>query len=345
MLGASSEVALAAEGSGVVGITVVAGSSGGAIVGFTETGSGGGGITTLLGSPSTPKTTGSSAGICRSVVSEEIGGFTMAGSTMTGSVYRDIAPAKLQDQRYNQTMSVTSLFAVCTAHSSHVEQVIAALQLLPEFASRDFANDPDFQLWNDDRDTENWESLKMENLREAQGKVLYVPLQSAKAVALFVRVDESKVEVQHALLKLVEEPPEHLQIVITASNKNRILPTLLSRMSALNDLKNWQSNNGSANLDREKIGLIYQYIKDDIKSDQITSILRFAETCKEKAQAQTALEELLRSTHEEYPHQTQEKMGKWLRIERELLQSLQFLSENPQINSRLLIEDTLLRII
>lgn len=70
----------------------------------------------------------------------------------------------------------------------------------------------------------------------------------AQKVAIVFLADQLKAETANALLKLLEEPPAYLRVVLLAESK-RLLPTVLSRVRLLNlhqpkdgdtDLQQWQ---------------------------------------------------------------------------------------------------------
>jgi DNA polymerase III subunit delta' len=59
-------------------------------------------------------------------------------------------------------------------------------------------------------------------------KEAYIAESSLKYIILASQ--SYRVEVQNALLKLIEEPPKHIRFIIIAPSKSILLPTILSRM-------------------------------------------------------------------------------------------------------------------
>lgn len=50
-----------------------------------------------------------------------------------------------------------------------------------------------------------------------------------KRVYVLFNFHKSSLEAQNALLKIIEEPPENTQFILTVANQNRLLPTIISR--------------------------------------------------------------------------------------------------------------------
>ena len=76
-------------------------------------------------------------------------------------------------------------------------------------------------------------SIGIEDIRNFQKKLVLKPLRSkAKAVILDGSKDVT-IEAQNALLKTLEEPPSNTIIYIIISNKDLVLPTILSRCQVI----------------------------------------------------------------------------------------------------------------
>ena len=72
-------------------------------------------------------------------------------------------------------------------------------------------------------------SIKIEHVREVQQNVSLRPLVSKVKTVIFFEMERASMETQHALLKLLEEPPSFVLIIMTAAKKESLLPTILSR--------------------------------------------------------------------------------------------------------------------
>lgn len=58
-------------------------------------------------------------------------------------------------------------------------------------------------------------------------------------VAIIFELDRATMELQNRFLKIIEEPPTHTFLLFTATNKNKIIPTIMSRVlvNELNSIK------------------------------------------------------------------------------------------------------------
>lgn len=70
------------------------------------------------------------------------------------------------------------------------------------------------------------------------------PFDSAQTSVLILEAQNLTIEAQNALLKLLEEPPELAQIILTAPSKDLLLPTVASRLAeiSLDKVRTWVSD-------------------------------------------------------------------------------------------------------
>ncbi len=73
-----------------------------------------------------------------------------------------------------------------------------------------------------------------DNLRAVVSDASVAPNEGRRKIYFLPRVDKALPAAQNVLLKIVEEPPEHVCFIMTAESKDRILPTVLSRAIVLN---------------------------------------------------------------------------------------------------------------
>lgn len=92
----------------------------------------------------------------------------------------------------------------------------------------DTNNNPDFMQINPDGS-----SIKIEQIREMQRKVIEAPIISKKKIYIIDDADTMTKEAQNCLLKTLEEPPEYACIILIASNENNILTTIKSRCTII----------------------------------------------------------------------------------------------------------------
>ena len=88
----------------------------------------------------------------------------------------------------------------------------------------DTNNNPDFFYIEPDGN-----SIKIEQIRDLQKKVLEKPIISNKKIFIIDNSDKMTVEAQNCLLKTLEEPPKYITIILITSNENKLLTTIKSR--------------------------------------------------------------------------------------------------------------------
>lgn len=77
--------------------------------------------------------------------------------------------------------------------------------------------------------TPDGKTLKIEQIRNLQARIVEKPITSRKKVYVIDDADLMSEESQNCLLKTLEEPPEYAVIILIVSNESRILPTIKSR--------------------------------------------------------------------------------------------------------------------
>ncbi|HUI89719.1 MAG TPA: DNA polymerase III subunit delta' [Anaerolineales bacterium] len=75
--------------------------------------------------------------------------------------------------------------------------------------------------------------LKVEQVREARRMLMLKPYQSKYRVTVLLRFQEANDHAANALLKILEEAPSYVILVLTADYPEQLLPTVLSRCEVL----------------------------------------------------------------------------------------------------------------
>lgn len=75
--------------------------------------------------------------------------------------------------------------------------------------------------------------LKVDQVREVRQLLSLKPYQGERRVALFLRFEEANASAANALLKTLEEAPQHAILLLTASDPDLLLPTIVSRCEVL----------------------------------------------------------------------------------------------------------------
>ena len=76
-------------------------------------------------------------------------------------------------------------------------------------------------------------ALGIEEIRTLQKTVFLKPFKSKQKLIVIENVDTATIQTQNALLKLLEEPPQHTIMLLTAKTEQTILPTVLSRCTII----------------------------------------------------------------------------------------------------------------
>jgi DNA polymerase-3 subunit delta' len=85
---------------------------------------------------------------------------------------------------------------------------------------------PDFYIVQAE---EHGRSLKVDQIRELQRTLSLAPYEASFKIALLLRFEEANPNAANALLKTLEEPPSHVIMILTASDAEALLPTIISR--------------------------------------------------------------------------------------------------------------------
>jgi len=112
---------------------------------------------------------------------------------------------------------------------------IAAREKLPADKRNDdplvFASHPDFLTFPPDGPLRQ---IGIPQMRLFKERAQFKPLKGARRVFLIDQADRAGEHAANSLLKTLEEPPDHMVIILTASNVYDLLPTIRSRSVVLN---------------------------------------------------------------------------------------------------------------
>jgi DNA polymerase-3 subunit delta' len=89
-----------------------------------------------------------------------------------------------------------------------------------------FASHPDFVTFPPDGPLRQ---ISIQQMRLLKDRARFKPLRGDRRVFLIDRIDQANEQAANSLLKTLEEPPEHLVLVLTAENPYDLLPTIRSR--------------------------------------------------------------------------------------------------------------------
>ena len=89
-------------------------------------------------------------------------------------------------------------------------------------------NDSDFKIIYPENDI-----IKVEQIRELINDIYLKPVISKKKVIIINDANKMNDNAQNALLKVLEEPPSYAIIILIVNNKEKILKTILSRVTEI----------------------------------------------------------------------------------------------------------------
>lgn len=91
---------------------------------------------------------------------------------------------------------------------------------------------PDFWIIEPDREQAN-PQIKIEQIRELEQRIIYRPLVASRKVCLIDEADRMTLGAANALLKTLEEPPDHSLLLLVTSRPLALPATVRSRCQAL----------------------------------------------------------------------------------------------------------------
>lgn len=81
-------------------------------------------------------------------------------------------------------------------------------------------------------DQEGVTNISIEKIRELKNETKYPPYESKQKVYIITEADKMNRESANSFLKLLEEPPDYLTLILITSSKNALLDTIRSRCRA-----------------------------------------------------------------------------------------------------------------
>ncbi len=219
-----------------------------------------------------------------------------------------------------------SLLLHCSDETTHVTQVTALLAKKYQLSEHDLLKNPDLHWMNPDTDPEEFGAMSIEQVRDMGGEVVMRPYQGVgeakQAIFVICKIELASNPAQNALLKSLEEPPTHVQFVLTSSQPQRVLPTILSRCQLIEI--------GGKIAQKETSHLL------KFKDASYTDLMEIASKFKDKNEASDFLKELLLELHQTNMQTPSQQKVKLLQ---QTTLSMDYLNKN--VNTRLVIEHLL----
>lgn len=83
---------------------------------------------------------------------------------------------------------------------------------------------------------QNINTIGIEEIKNMQKKIFFKPIKSPTKAVILEDAQLLTTQAQNALLKILEEPPNHTIIILSSNSKEPLLPTIISRCQII-DLK------------------------------------------------------------------------------------------------------------
>ncbi len=117
-------------------------------------------------------------------------------------------------------------------------------------------------------------SIGIEEVRNIQKIFSVKPYGEKNRLVILYQMEKATVEAQNALLKILEEPPNDTYLLLTAGNKENLLPTILSRCQVIKQLN---AAGDLSNFDKTE-----KFLKNIFTATSGKRIILAAETVKTK---------------------------------------------------------------
>jgi len=180
-------------------------------------------------------------------------------------------------------------------------------------------------------------TIGIEEVRNLQKNVMFTPIKSSSKAAIIKNAHKVSVEAQNALLKLLEEPPLHTYIILTAETGNNFLPTILSRCTIINITQEQTFSEDEKAKWIKQLHAIFQFT--------IAEKLILAETVgKDKETALSWLEQLTLAAHEKMLTVNSEKDKQTYCLFITKLQRMYSIIKSTNVNPRFAMENLFLDI-
>ncbi len=189
------------------------------------------------------------------------------------------------------------------------------------------------------------QSLGIEDVKNMQKKLFLKPIESPAKAVVLKEAELLTIEAQNALLKVLEEPPDHTIIILTVDTLDALLPTIQSRCRII-QLPEEIVSIGDTEADE------YKKLAENLTHQSIGESLRIAESLsKNKDGAILWLEKMIVVTRKELLNLAQKKtdptnvdlsqQDKYLRILKSF-QKFRILLKTTNVNLRLALENLFL---
>ncbi len=190
----------------------------------------------------------------------------------------------------------------------------------------------DLTIVNGDRESESISPLQIEQVRDLHLEVLQAPLQHSLRIFVLMDIQTASHPALNAVLKLLEEPPTHVQFVLTTSQLDMVLPTVQSRCQIIHDFSE-DIRQKAFSLPASLADIVENFPNRHLEPAKVFQI---SEEYREKPKAIELITHLIQQIQ---LHQTTHPTPFWTAFLQSALHSLQLLEQN--VHTRLVVEELL----
>jgi len=133
---------------------------------------------------------------------------------------------KIKDFLKNAIASNKAAHAYLFCGPSGIGKFLFAKEFAKELVGRDVENHPDVLFIAPDKPGAE---IKIAEIRRLQSKVYLKPYEAQCRVVIINDAQNLNEESSNALLKVLEEPPQHSILILISTSADRVLPTIASR--------------------------------------------------------------------------------------------------------------------
>lgn len=152
----------------------------------------------------------------------------------------------------------------------------APILIIGKFESKNL--NKNFSIKDEDYFLLESDVIKIKDIRELIHFSIYPPLNSQFKLAAIFCAEKMTIEAGNALLKLLEEPPEYLKIVLQSQNIKKILPTIVSRCQKIRlqispDTLECENYLSPEEITKMTYAQRFKYVAKIIEADDVADIL------------------------------------------------------------------------
>ena len=178
-------------------------------------------------------------------------------------------------------------------------------QYLTEFMQKHTIDTFDLTIIEKDENSKNLQTLGIQDVKNLQKKLYLKPLKSQQKLVVLDDAQLLTIEAQNALLKMLEEPPEHTFIFLSSQTAETFLPTILSRCKIIQ----LEQARSTLTTEEEKEFIIFL---NQLPKMKIGDKLKKAEIlAKDKNEAIIWLEKLILATRQQLLKSPNAKRGQY----------------------------------